>query len=109
MKKSRRRFLVLLASAFPLLLLGWCAAQLSATRLHLLGIDGRICPCEFQSVELATDGSWHLHLPQGCGEVIWVNPGELAQGAMEAPAYVLPWFGRIRTRIDHAGKAVIRP
>lgn len=107
--KTSRRPLIFLIAALPLILLGWYAVQLSATRLHILGADGRICPCEFSGISRLPDGAYRLGLPDAPGEVIWVAPDSLTDEVMFTEAYVLPWFGRTRAKVNPAGEALIRP
>lgn len=103
-----RRPLIFLIASLPLILLGWYAVQLHATPLHILGADGRICPCEFSGISRLPDGAYLLGLPDAPGEVIWVATDSLTDEFMYTKAYVLPWFGRTRAEVTPAGEALIR-
>ena len=103
------RYTLLLTVALPLLALVWAGVQLKTTPLHILGADGRICPCEFSGISRMPDGSYRLGLPDAPGEVIWVASDSLTDEFMYTEAYVLPWFGRTRAEVNAAGEAIIRP
>lgn len=92
-----------------LLVLAWSTVQLQTTHLHLLGADGRICPCEFGGISRLPDGTYRLAVPDAPGEVIWVEANSLGDEFMFTEAYVLPWFGRTRAEINMDGEALIRP
>lgn len=103
------RYLLLFPGVLSLLVLAWSTVQLQTTHLHLLGADGRICPCEFGGISRLPDGSYRLAVPDAPGEVIWVKPDSLSNEFMFTEAYVLPWFGRTRAEVNPDGEALIRP
>lgn len=108
MRKNLRYFLILIGM-LPLLALAWVVVQLQTSRLHLLGANGRICPCEFGGISRLPDGTYRLAVPDAPGEVIWVEANSLGDEFMFTEAYVLPWFGRTRAEINMDGEALIRP
>ena len=107
--RKNLRYLLILIGILPLLALAWVVVQLQTTRLHTLGADGRICPCEFSDISRLPDGTYRLGLPDAPGEIIWVAPDSLTDEFMFTEAYVLPWFGRVRAEVNPDGEAIIRP
>lgn len=103
------RYPLLFLGALSLLVLAGITLQLRTTRLHLLGADGRICPCEFGGISRLPDDTYRLAVPDAPGEVIWVKVNSLGDEFMFTEAYVLPWFGRTRAEINMNGEALIRP
>ena len=87
---------------------GWAIFQLSAARVHTLGLDGKICPCELADIRQGEDGSYLLYMPEAVGQAIYVVPDSLGCNTLTAEAYVLPWFGRLRAVVNEDGYATVK-
>ncbi len=91
-----------------LLTLGWAVVQLCTAQVHILCLNGKICPCELADIRPADDGSYHLYMPQAVGQVLYIVPNSCGDAHLTAEAYVLPWFGRKRTMVNSAGYATVK-
>ena len=49
-----------------------------------------------------------LPIPDAIGQELYVNADSLCDKSLAAEAYVLPWFGRRRTRVNESGYAVVK-
>ena len=107
MPPIRRKHLILLAS-LPLLALSWVGVQLAGAQVHVIGLDGQVCPCELGDIRPGGDGEYRLYLPDAVGQVLYVVPESMPHNALEAEAYVLPWFGRQRCVVNAEGYASVR-
>ena len=87
--------------------IGWLVSPLFYTDLHVMNLAGKLCPCSFEELEKRADGSCCLRVRDGAGELIWVSPATLTEGALSIEAYVLPWFGRKAVRIQADGSAIV--
>ena len=87
---------------------GWAIFQLSAARIHTLGLGGKICPCELADIRQGEDGSYLLYMPEAVGQAIYVVPDSLGCNTLTAEAYVLPWFGRLRSVVNEDGYATVK-
>ena len=95
-------------AASVVLTLGWAVVQLCTARVHILGLNGKICPCAWADIRRGADGAFLLYMPDAIGQELYVNADSLCDKSLAAVAYVLPWFGRRRTRVDESGYAVVK-
>ena len=95
-------------AASVVLTLGWAVVQLCTARVHILGLNGKICPCAWADIRRGADGAFLLYMPDAIGQELYVNADSLCDKSLAAVAYVLPWFGRRRTRVNESGYAVVK-
>ena len=95
-------------AASLVLVFGWAGFQLWSAQVHLLGLNGQVCTCELGDIRQDNDGNYHIYMPDAIGQELYVNADSLCDKSLAAEAYVLPWFGRRRTRVNESGYAVVK-
>ena len=86
----------------------WAAVQLCSARVHVLGMNGEICPYAFTDIRKGDDGTYHLYMPDAIGQELYVSSDSFGDTSLTAETYVLPWFGRLRTLVNEDGYATVK-
>lgn len=69
---------------------------------------GKYAPVHGPIFAGGADGAFLLYMPDAIGQELYVNADSLCGKSLAAEAYVLPWFGRRRTRVNESGYAVVK-
>ena len=86
----------------------WAVVQLCSARVHVLGMNGKICPYAFTDIRKGDDGTYHLYMPDAIGQELYVSSDAFGDTSLTAETYVLPWFGRLRTLVNEDGYATVK-
>ena len=95
-------------AASLILVFGWAGFQLWSAQVHLLGLNGQVCTCELGDIRQDNDGNYHIYMPDAIGQELYVVPDSLRDKAIDAEAYVLPWFGGQHTKVKESGYAIVK-
>ena len=95
-------------AASLVLVFGWAGFQLWSAQVHLLGLNGQVCTCELGDIRQDNDGNFHIYMPDAIGQELYVVPDSLRDKAIDAEAYILPWFGRQHTKVNESGYAIVK-